>query len=60
LTSFPGGPTSIEKLEVKHHVSQEEAEEVFYNGAKYRFVESDIVQARMYTQQVGRLTADAI
>jgi len=30
----------IEKLEVKHHVSQDEVEEVFFNAPKYRFVES--------------------
>lgn len=33
-------PDIIEKLEVKHHVSQDEVEEVFFNGPKYRFVES--------------------
>ena len=30
----------VEKLAVKHHVTQEEAEEVFFNRPRYRFVES--------------------
>ena len=30
----------VEKLAVKHHVTQDEAEEVFFNRPKYRFVES--------------------
>ena len=33
-------PDIIEKLEVKHHVSQHEVEEVFFNAPKYRSVES--------------------
>ena len=33
-------PHIVEKLEAKHHVSQDEAEEVFFNDPKYRFVES--------------------
>ena len=33
-------PAIIEKVEVKHHVSQEEVEEVFFNRPRYRFVES--------------------
>lgn len=33
-------PDIIEKLEVKHRVSQDEVEEVFFNSPKYRFVES--------------------
>ena len=32
-------PDIIEKLAVKHHVTQDEAEEVFFNRPKYRFVE---------------------
>lgn len=30
----------VDKLEVKHHVSQDEVEEVFFNKARYRFIES--------------------
>jgi uncharacterized DUF497 family protein len=33
-------PDIVEKLEVKHHLSQDEVEEVFFNAPKYRFVES--------------------
>jgi len=33
-------PDIIEKLAVKHHVTQDEAEEVFFNKPRYRFVES--------------------
>ena len=33
-------PTILDKVEVKHRVSQDEAEEVFFNKPRYRFVES--------------------
>ena len=33
-------PDILEKLIVKHHVLQEEAEEVFFNNPMFRFVES--------------------
>ena len=33
-------PAIVAKLEVKHHVSQDEAEEVFFNAPRFRFVES--------------------
>ena len=33
-------PDVAEKLVVKHHVTQDEAEEVFFNHPQYRFVES--------------------
>ncbi|MBC8253142.1 MAG: BrnT family toxin [Ardenticatenia bacterium] len=33
-------PDILEKLAVKHHVAQDEAEEVFFNRPQYRFVES--------------------
>lgn len=32
-------PDIIEKIAVKHHVTQDEAEDVFYNRPRYRFVE---------------------
>ena len=32
-------PGIVEKLIVKHHISQDEAEEVFFNDPRYRFVE---------------------
>lgn len=33
-------PGSLEKVEVKHQVSQDEAEEVFFDKPRYRFAES--------------------
>lgn len=33
-------PEVVEKLAVKHHVTQEEVEEVFFNRPRFRFVES--------------------
>lgn len=33
-------PKFIDKIEVKHQVSQDEVEEVFFNNPRYRFVES--------------------
>jgi uncharacterized protein len=33
-------PDIIGKLETKHHVSQDEVEDVFFNAPKFRFVES--------------------
>lgn len=33
-------PSILNKVEVKHQVSQDEAEEVFFNRPRYRFVES--------------------
>jgi uncharacterized DUF497 family protein len=33
-------PDVVEKLAVKHNVTQDEAEEVFFNRPRYRFVES--------------------
>jgi len=40
ITGFVWLPSIVEKLEIKHGVSQDETEEVFFNGPKYRFVES--------------------
>lgn len=33
-------PDIVNKLAVKHHVLQDEVEEVFFNRPKYRFIES--------------------
>lgn len=33
-------PNIVEKIMVKHQVSQEEAEEVFFNKPRFRFVET--------------------
>jgi len=62
IKSFLWLPRIIEKLESKHRVSQDEAEEVFFNGPKYRFVESGHRpgEARMYTQHRDKRTLAAI
>ena len=33
-------PSIIEKLSIKHHVTQDEVEELFFNRPQYHFVES--------------------
>jgi uncharacterized DUF497 family protein len=33
-------PDILDKLIVKHHVTQDEAEEIFFNQPRYRFVET--------------------
>ncbi len=33
-------PDIVDKLVIKHHVTQDEVEEVFFNIPRYRFVES--------------------
>jgi uncharacterized DUF497 family protein len=33
-------PSILEKVEVKHQVSQDEVEEIFFNQPRYRFVEA--------------------
>ncbi len=33
-------PSILDKVEVKHQVSQDEAEEIFFNKPRFRFVES--------------------
>ena len=33
-------PDIVDKLIVKHHVSQDEAEEIFFNRPRFRFIES--------------------
>lgn len=33
-------PDTVDKLIVKHRVTQDEAENVFFNGPQYRFIES--------------------
>ena len=40
IDDFVWLPDIVEKLEVKHRVSQDEVEEVFFAAPKYRFVES--------------------
>lgn len=40
IDDFVWLPDIIEKLAVKHYVTQDEAEQVFFNRPQYRFVES--------------------
>lgn len=40
INGFIWLPEILEKLDVKHHVSQDEAEEVFFNRPRYRFIET--------------------
>jgi uncharacterized DUF497 family protein len=52
-------PDIIDKLIVKHHVTEAEVEEVFFNGAYYRFVEKgyrrgEDVYAAMGQTDAGR------
>jgi len=35
-------PDILDKLAVKHHVTQDEVEEIFFNHPRYRFVESGL------------------
>jgi protein-L-isoaspartate O-methyltransferase len=55
IDEFVWLPNIIEKLEIKHHVSQDEVEEVFFNVPRYRFVESGHRPDGMYTRRVERL-----
>lgn len=40
LDDFIWLPDIIEKLAIKHHVTQDEVEQVFFNEPRYRFIES--------------------
>jgi uncharacterized protein len=52
-----GLPDMLEKLAVKHHVTQDEAEEVFFNRPRYRFVESGHVAGEHLYAALGRTDA---
>jgi hypothetical protein len=43
-------PHILDKLAAKHNVTQDEAEDVFLNGPRYRFVERDTEQVKASTQ----------
>lgn len=40
IDGFVWPPDIVEKLAIKHHVTRDEVEEVFFNQPQYRFVES--------------------
>jgi len=37
----------VDKLETKHHISQEEVEQVFVNNPQYRFLEKGKIEGEM-------------
>ncbi len=53
-------PDIVEKLIVKHGVTQDEAEEVFFDRPRYRFVEAGHSQVKMCTPLSGRRKPVAI
>ena len=55
IDDFVWLPDVLERLAVKHDVTQDEVEEVFFDLPRYRFVESGIAQANMCTQLAVRL-----
>jgi hypothetical protein len=48
-------PGVIEKLSIKHHVTQDEVEEIFFDRPKYRFVESGYQPGENVYSACGRL-----
>lgn len=50
----------VDKLMVKHNVTQEEVEDVFFNRPSYRFVETGHNRVKMFTRPAGRLMPDDI
>lgn len=44
----------VDKLAVKHHVSQDEAEEVFFNQPKYGSPKTASEKERMFTLYLGK------
>ena len=61
IDAFVWLPDIVDKLTVKHNVSQDEAEDVFFNRPQYRFVESghrpgeDVYSAAGQTDAGGTL-----
>ena len=47
-------PDILDKLAMKHSVTQDEVEEVFFDRPRYRFVESGHGRERMCTLSVDR------
>jgi uncharacterized DUF497 family protein len=59
IDGFVWLPDTIEKLIVKHHVTPDEVEEIFFTGAYYRFLErghrrGEDVYAAMGQTEAGR------
>jgi len=47
----------VDKIEVKHHLTKEEVEEVFANKPQYRFVEQGNVEGEPLYAALGRTDA---
>lgn len=50
-------PVILDKLAVKHHVSQDETEEIFFNRPKFRFVEKGYRQGEDVYSALGQTDA---
>ena len=50
-------PDILDKLIIKHHVMQDEAEEIFFNRPRYRFVEKGIKPEKMFMRRADKPTA---
>ena len=57
LDDFLWLPDVVEKLIVKHRVSQDEVEEVFFNDPQYRFVEKGYRQGENVYAALGQTDA---
>ena len=44
----------IDKLIVKHHVTQEEAEEIFFNRPRFRFIEAGFRKGETCIRPAGK------
>lgn len=53
-------PDIVEKLAVKHHITQEEVEEVFFNRPRYRSWSRGIGKVKMFMQHLGKRMPDAM
>ncbi len=50
-------PDIIEKLEIEHHVTPDEVEEVFFNRPRFRFVEKGRVEGEDMYSALGQTDA---
>ena len=50
-------PNIIEKLAVKHNVTQDESEQIFFNHPKYRFVETGYSEGEDIYAALGQSNA---
>ncbi|MBU0701846.1 BrnT family toxin [bacterium] len=57
IDNFIWLPDILEKLAVKHQVTQDESEEVFFNHPQYRFVESGYRQDEDVYSAIGQTDA---